>query len=33
MKAVVREEIKSIGGDFGKAASDLFKGLGGKKKN
>jgi AsmA protein len=34
MNAVVKEEIKSIRGDFGKAAGDLFKGMtGGKKKN
>jgi len=34
MKEVVREEIKSIKGDFGKAAGDLFKGItGGKEKN
>jgi hypothetical protein len=34
MKAVVKEEIKSIKGDIGKAAGDLFKGLrGDKKKN
>ena len=34
MKAVVKEEVKSIEGDIGKAAGDLFKGLkGGKKKN
>jgi AsmA protein len=34
MKAVVKEEINSIKGDIGKAASDLFKGMrGGKKKN
>jgi hypothetical protein len=34
LKAVVKEEIKSIKGDIGKAAGDLFKGItGGKKKN
>jgi AsmA protein len=32
--AVAKEEVKSIGNDIGKAASDLFKGLtGGRKKN
>jgi AsmA protein len=34
MKAVVKEEIKGIQNDIGKAAGDLFKGMtGGKKKN
>jgi AsmA protein len=33
IKAVAKEEVKSIGNDVGKAAGDLFRGLRGKKKN